>query len=144
MKREVTDQPGAPSYIITEQSIIDVEEMAKLGMQEYQIALCLGMAPATFIKKKKAFPQLNEALQRGQAQGIRVVARGLMRNATAKLGKFGQPGGHVGAQKFYLSTKGGFTPQVEIRGSKEAPIVVRVELPTIDRGPKPARIVDAE
>lgn len=114
--------------------------MAGLGMMEKHIASCLGISQDTFIQKKKAHPELVEALARGTAKVVREIARGLKINATT--GTDREPGGSVAAQKFYLQAKGGYVEEKTPERGRDKPLVIRLELPNINRGPI-QKVVDA-
>lgn len=133
MMRKKPNGVGRPSPDFNKNVLARIEEMASNGMHEYQIASALGIHRDTFIDHKKINSDITDALERGLAKGIDAITRGLKVNATADLSAFGQPGGHVGAQKFYLERKGGWKAESEIKVSGEVKTVIKVEIPAIER-----------
>ncbi len=88
---------GRPPFEITEDVLKTVEEGASRGLEKQQIARVLGISPQTFIEKRKKFPELVEALKRGEALGVSRVANALFLSATVER--------NVTAQIFYLKNR---------------------------------------
>ncbi len=86
----------AAKWIPSEEEIKKVEELASRGMEQQDIALCLGIHPSTLSEKKADFAELNEAVKRGKAKGIALVTQALLNNVSL---------GNVTAQIFYLKTQ---------------------------------------
>lgn len=59
---------GRPAWIPTPEILSQVEAMAGRFLKEEQIATLIGVAPTTFVEKKKEFPELSEAIRRGRAK----------------------------------------------------------------------------
>lgn len=59
---------GRPAWVPTPEIFAQVEGMAGRFLKEEQIATLLGLAPTTFVEKKKEFPELSEAIRRGRAK----------------------------------------------------------------------------
>lgn len=93
----------------TDEEIMKVESLAARGMQEQQIALCLGIQPETLSRKKSHFEQLDQAIKRGKAKGIAHVTAQLLKNIDNS---------NVTAQIFYLKTQAGWREE-DIRDSNE-------------------------
>lgn len=62
------DKRGRKPWIPTPETYAQVEGMAGRFLKEEQIATLLGIAPTTFVEKKKEFPELSEAIRRGRAK----------------------------------------------------------------------------
>ena len=73
---------GRPEWFPDEEFIQAVEKHARLGLTDEQIGRCLGYAPSTMSEKKKKFPEIFEAIKRGQAFGVKTVSNALFQNAT--------------------------------------------------------------
>ena len=80
----------------TQEELDKAEELAGLGMDEQNIALCLNLHPHTLSHKKAEFSLLSQAIKRGQAKGIADVTAALKANINL---------GNVTAQIFYLKAK---------------------------------------
>lgn len=87
---------GGKPWIPTEEELKKVESLAARGMEQQDIALCLGIHPGTLSEKKKELSSLNEAIKRGKAKGIARVTQALLKNVDT---------GNVTAQIFYLKTQ---------------------------------------
>ena len=87
---------GRPEFEITEKVLKEVEKYAALGLSDYQIAHCIGIARDTFIEKKKAYPDISDALSNGRAKGIAIITNALYDSAKD---------GHFPAQKYYLNNR---------------------------------------
>ena len=69
---------GRPAWIPTEEELEKVTKLASQGMNQSQIADCLGIHIGTLMAKKKEFDELNEAIKKGKALGISYVTNKLM------------------------------------------------------------------
>ena len=87
---------GGKPWIPTEEELQKIESLAARGMEQQDIALCLGIHPSTLSEKKGQLEALNEAIKRGKAKGIAKVTNALLRNIDV---------GNVTAQIFYLKTQ---------------------------------------
>lgn len=76
-----------------------VSKMAELGMTEANVALCVGISPSTFLRWKKDYPQVVDALDTGKAKlekvAVGCLARGMKNN-------------HYSSAMFILKTKFGW------------------------------------
>lgn len=84
---------GKPPWIPTLEELKKIEALAARGMEQQDIALCLGIRAETLSKKKSEIALLNEAIKRGKARGIARVTAALLANVD---------NGNVTAQIFYL------------------------------------------
>ena len=73
-----------------------VEELASHGLTQEQIAHNIGIHPSTLSKHKGRNCQLNEAIKRGAAIGIKQIANALFQSAI---------NGNVTAQIFFLKNR---------------------------------------
>lgn len=92
----MVNKVGKPPWIPTEEDIKKVESLAARGMDQQDIALCLGICPQTLSQKKSEFVLLDEAIKRGKAKGIAHVTAQLLKNIDNS---------NVTAQIFYLKCK---------------------------------------
>ena len=87
---------GKKPWIPSEKEIEKVEALAARGMEQQDIALCLGIDAGTLTKKNKVYGRLDQAIKRGKARGIARVTNALIKNIDI---------GNVTAQIFYLKTQ---------------------------------------
>jgi hypothetical protein len=80
----------------SEEELKKIESLAARGMEQQDIALCLGIHPGTLSMKKAVIGELDEAIKRGKAKGIARVTNALLKNVDI---------GNVTAQIFYLKTQ---------------------------------------
>lgn len=59
---------GRPRWSPDAETLQNVEKYASRFLKEEQIAILIGIAPGTFVEKKKEFPELNEAIKKGRAK----------------------------------------------------------------------------
>lgn len=85
--------------------LAEVEMMSSVGMTTKQIADALGIPPGQFGKLAKNDPYVAEAIEKGQARGVRMVTDALFGNALK---------GNVAAQIFFLKNKGGWADKQEL------------------------------
>jgi hypothetical protein len=90
---------GRPAWIPTKEDLEKAELLAARGLNQEQIADCLGIGASTLFDKKNEYPEFAEALKKGRAQGIAHVTQALFNNIDL---------GNVTAQIFYLKTVGGW------------------------------------
>jgi len=96
-------QMGKHNKFVIDQELLDkVENLAARGLTQEQIALCLDIHPDTLSHKKAEHEQLEQAIKRGQSKGVAAVTKALLKNVVK---------GNVTAQIFYLKCKGGFKEQ---------------------------------
>ena len=66
------------AFEFTEEVYQKIEELAGQGLNERDIAYCIGMHPTTFSEKKYKLEKLRESVKKGQAQGLQTVTSCLM------------------------------------------------------------------
>lgn len=87
---------GKPRWLITPERIADVEKYAALGLTKEQIAYNMGITYKTLNEKSKEDSEFCDAIKRGQAKGIQIVANALFNNAI---------NGNTVAQIFFLKAR---------------------------------------
>ncbi len=95
----VKKKAGRPKWIPGYEQIDEIKTMAENGLTEGQIAESMGVCQDTFIERKKEYPEIVEALQKGKASGINRVSNALFEAAS---------GGNITAQIFYLKCRAGW------------------------------------
>ena len=73
-----------------------IEVLASRGLDQQDIAYCIGIHPTTLSEKKYENEQLQEALKRGKAKGLAQITNALFEQALA---------GSTGAACFYLKNR---------------------------------------
>jgi DNA-binding XRE family transcriptional regulator len=74
----------------------EVEKYGALGMTQEQIAMALGISHETLFKKKRELSDFADAIKRGKAKGIALIANRLVKQAQD---------GNVAASIFYLKAQ---------------------------------------
>lgn len=80
-----------------------VEELASRGLNNEQIAACLGICEDTLYTKQRQLTEFSEAIKKGKAKGIQQVANALFEAALS---------GNITAMIFFLKTQGGWKETV--------------------------------
>jgi hypothetical protein len=83
----------------------EIEAMACIGLSQGQMAEALRIQPGLFGRMTTNDPMLNEAIDRGKARGVKMVADALFANALK---------GNVAAQIFTLKARAGWSDKQEI------------------------------
>ena len=83
-------------WIPTPEILKDIEQMAMTGLDEQDIAWNLGIHPTSFSTKKHDFPQIEERITRGCAQGIRRATSSLLKQVDS---------GNLEATRFFLKNR---------------------------------------
>lgn len=65
---------GRPRFEIDEGTISAVEHYASRGLNNKQMASCLGISYETFNEKKKEYSDFSDAIERGKAFGVSDIA----------------------------------------------------------------------
>ncbi len=77
-----------------------MEAYAERGMEEKYIAQAIGIHPSTLCAKKNEYPELSEAIKRGEANGIAAAAETIMQHIVKK--------DSLPAAMFYLKCRAGW------------------------------------
>lgn len=96
-------KPDPRKWIPTPEIIEYVREQSSRGMTEASIARNVGLAPTTFSAKKQEFPELAEAISKGNSRGEELALNALWAMITDPKSK-----GHTTATVFYLKCKHGW------------------------------------
>ena len=83
-KKKSKNPMGRPKFEITPEVIKEVEEMAGRGLTVNQIAICLGVSPATIYNKQAQYLEFLETIKKGKAIGLSKVTNALFENATVE------------------------------------------------------------
>jgi len=124
MERVKGRSSGRPEWVPSKKDIEEAEEMAGLGLFISQIAEGLGVSKTTLYTKFEAYPELFDAVKRGQRKAIRDYAKFLKDlakegNAAAAIFYMKTHGWKEG-QTLEVSGPGGAPIQSEVKGSVEA------------------------
>lgn len=92
-------------YGLPKVDLDEIEMMASVGMTVKQIADALHLSPSVFGRLVKNDPVVQEAIDRGQARGVKMVTDALFQNAMK---------GNVAAQIFYLKNKAAWADKQEL------------------------------
>lgn len=87
---------GRPKFEINPDVIEKVESLAANGLTKEEVALCLGISYQTLNEKTKENSDFSEAISRGKAKGIAVMANNLVKLAKA---------GNAAANIFFLKAR---------------------------------------
>lgn len=96
-----------------------VEELASHGLSLEEIARALGINPSTLQKKKRMLKQIEDAIERGRAKGLTIVANQLFDQCMK---------GNTRAIVFYLQTRAGWSPKQEIKAEVNATSTVNANV----------------
>jgi hypothetical protein len=124
---------GRPAWIPTEETIRTVEKLSSQGLNQTQIADCLGIGLSTLFEKKAEYAEFAEAIKRGKALGVAHVTSKLMAKISAM---------DTTSILFYLKCRGDGewrdAPDVTIQGngSNKIEVVVTGGPPTDTALPK--------
>jgi len=83
-KKKSKNPVGRPKFEITPEVLEEVEEMAGRGLTVNQIAICLGVSPATIYNKQAQYLEFLETIKKGKAIGLSKVTNALFENATVE------------------------------------------------------------
>jgi hypothetical protein len=92
--------PGKPAWVLTPEILQYVEEQSRKGVTEASIARNVGLHPSTFSEKKQQYPEIAEAIKKGNAVGEELAVNALWAMIQDPKSK-----GHVTATLFYLKCK---------------------------------------
>ena len=87
---------GGNKIVITPEMLRKTEDLAAQGLNQAQIAQCLGMSHTTLSTKKGESEELFDAIKKGAARGIDTVTNALFESAQT---------GNITAQIFYLKNR---------------------------------------
>ncbi len=108
---------GRPKFLIDDAMIKKVKEWGARGLNQEQIALSMGIDPATLLRHKKHNAVFAAAIKEGQARGVADVTNALYKSAKR---------GNLGAQIFYLKNRGGWSDRQELEVKTQVTEIKRV------------------
>jgi len=124
---------GRPKWIPTPEQVEDIETMAKKGLTLEQIAGNLGVSYVTLNARSKELPEILEALKRGKARAINLVAGKLYQQALR---------GIPAAMIFWLKNCAGWRDRQEHSTPPGQPFEVVRKEPTVDEDAETASVLD--
>lgn len=99
--------PGRPAWV---PDYIKIEDLARQGLKDHEIAALSGISKQKFSEKKSELSELNEALAKGRAKGTSMASTALWRNIA---------GGDTQAIKFFLERVSGWKQTQVIEKGKD-------------------------
>jgi hypothetical protein len=91
-------KPGKKPIILnTPEKLDQITELAGQGLTSGQIARSMGVSWSTLDRRRKEFAEIEEAIKKGEALGVKLVTNALMRSAVEDK--------NVTAQIFYLKNR---------------------------------------
>ncbi len=116
---------GKPAWVPTKEQLEQAHKLAGLGLNKKQIAEALGIGYSTLMDKQNEYPEFEEAINKGRAQGIAHVAGKLMAKVSAL---------DTASIIFYLKTQAGWREgqTIEMTGANGAPLVPALTVTFVD------------
>ena len=115
--------PGKPAWKLTPEILEYVREQSSKGMTEASIARSVGLHPSTFSEKKQQYPDLAEAVKKGNSYGEQLAINALWAMIQDPKSK-----GHTTATLFYLKCKHGWNDGGKQSVEVQAPSGVQFEV----------------
>lgn len=131
---------GRPEWIPGPRDLARVEAAAARGLNKDQIALSIGVGYSTMAAKYKQFPEIQEAIKRGQDNAIIKIQSELFETAIGKRGRTGK----MTAMIFWLKNKGGWSDRQTMQGNPGKPLWIGAvhAPPTLEQGGERLSILD--
>lgn len=107
---------GRPRFEITDEVLLNVENLMTKGLTKEQAAGMLGVSVSTFMLHQSENSEFSEAIKRGQARGIDAVTNALFENATVDR--------NVPSIIFYLKNRAGWVDKQEVATTVEQKHVI--------------------
>ena len=107
---------GRPKFEITDEVLLNVENLMTKGLTKEQAAGMLGVSVSTFMLHQSENSEFSEAIKRGQARGIDAVTNALFENATVDR--------NVPSIIFYLKNRAGWVDKQEVATTVEQKHVI--------------------
>jgi hypothetical protein len=115
----VKSNAGRKAFEVTETVLLAVEHYAARGLNNKQMAACLGISYQTFNEKKKQFSEFSDAIERGQAFGISEITDALYTKAKK---------GDIFAIKYFLNNRSkqdwSEKPEIEVNNNTQVNIII--------------------
>ena len=107
---------GRPKFEITDEVLLNVENLMTKGLTKEQAAGMLGVSVSTFMLHQSENSEFSEAIKRGQARGIDAVTNALFENATIDRDNT--------AMIFFLKNRAGWVDKQEVATTVEQKHVI--------------------
>ena len=107
---------GRPKFEITDEVLLNVENLMTKGLTKEQAAGMLGVSVSTFMLHQSENSEFSDAIKRGQARGIDAVTNALFENATVDR--------NVPSIIFYLKNRAGWVDKQEVATTVEQKHVI--------------------
>ena len=107
---------GRPKFEITDEVLLNVENLMTKGLTKEQAAGMLGVSVSTFMLHQSENSEFSEAIKRGQARGIDQVTNALFENATVERDNT--------AIIFFLKNRAGWVDKTETKIHEEKTITL--------------------
>lgn len=128
MEEQKVRKPHANKWVPTPEILSKIEQQAKLGITEANIARNVGISPTAFSEKKQHYPEIQEAIKKGSARGEELASGALWNMITDEKHK-----GHLTAVIFYLKTRHGWSDGSK-QGSTEVVAPSGIQFEVIQKG----------
>ena len=107
---------GRPRFEITDEVLLNVENLMTKGLTKEQAAGMLGVSVSTFMLHQSENSEFSEAIKRGQARGIDAVTNALFEKATIDRDNT--------AMIFFLKNRAGWVDKQEVATTVEQKHVI--------------------
>ncbi len=107
---------GRPKFEITDEVLLNVENLMTKGLTKEQAAGMLGVSVSTFMLHQSENSEFSEAIKRGQARGIDAVTNALFEKATIDRDNT--------AMIFFLKNRAGWVDKQEVATTVEQKHVI--------------------
>ena len=109
---------GRPKFEITDEVLLNVENLMTKGLTKEQAAGMLGVSVSTFMLHQSENSEFSEAIKRGQSRGIDAVTNALFEKATIDRDNT--------AMIFFLKNRAGWVDKQEVATTVEQKHVIDV------------------
>ena len=107
---------GRPKFEITDEVLLNVENLMTKGLTKEQAAGMLGVSVSTFMLHQSENSEFSEAIKRGQSRGIDAVTNALFEKATIDRDNT--------AMIFFLKNRAGWVDKQEVATTVEQKHVI--------------------
>lgn len=116
-EKSLVEEPwiGRPEIPIDDELLQKAESLAAQGLNMEEIAYSLNMGASTLYEKKRDYPELVEAIERGKAKGIAQISNRLFNKAL---------GGDNTCMIFYLKARAGWRDNIDVNLTGNTTILI--------------------
>ena len=107
---------GRPKFEITDEVLLNVENLMTKGLTKEQASVMLGVSLSTFMLHQSENSEFSDAIKRGQARGIDAVTNALFEKATIDRDNT--------AMIFFLKNRAGWVDKQEVATTVEQKHVI--------------------